>query len=262
MRINKILIEEDKKITVDLPADGQITVIKENNELIFDVICAVVGKECSKKEYSKAVRFFCEVEMDCKIFVYGQKQKGEWNIVAKKAGFDEDFTDGYFALLTTSKEQNKISEFSNFIKQDYPHRLCQYKDIEKYSTKKEFGDLTDGVGLTRSFRACMNDYIKNFEPIKLCKDKDYIISLLPNGEFVVTDSNYSKKVELNEIEKTQYHLLCCLLINEFWQNIERFKNMNSFDHPVTIKDISNQVDIWCVFKAIELSNQIFVFLER
>ena len=46
MRINKILIEEDKKITVDLHVDEQITVIKENNEL------GIIHNICEKQIYT------------------------------------------------------------------------------------------------------------------------------------------------------------------------------------------------------------------
>ena len=61
-------------------------------------------------------------------------------------------------------EEAELLRFRPDPESPYAERLKRYRDIDRYYPGRRFETLTDGIGCTRTFRACLNEYIKHFEP--------------------------------------------------------------------------------------------------
>lgn len=155
---------------------------------------------------------------------------------------DEDITEYYLNLISHNTEEDSLNIFQHFKKQKYPHRLLKYKDVDKYYGMHDFRNITDGYGTTRSFRAFLNDYIKNFEPIRINKDKEYFIQLLPSGEFIVKYGDESITPHLSESESLLYHYICFLCLADFWSRAESIRNINRVDKPIIVSDFLERID--------------------
>lgn len=155
---------------------------------------------------------------------------------------DEDITEDYLNIISHNSEEDSLNVFHHFKKQKYPHRLLKYKDVDKYYGMHDFRNITDGYGTTRSFRAFLNDYIKNFEPIRINKDKEYFIQLLPSGEFIVKYGDESITPHLSESESLLYHYICFLCLADFWSRAESIRNINRVDKPIIVSDFLERID--------------------
>lgn len=155
---------------------------------------------------------------------------------------NEAITEYYLNLISHNTEEDSLNVFNHFKKQKYPHRLLKYKDVDKYYGMHDFGNITHGYGTTRSFRAFLNDYIKNFEPIRINKDKEYFIQLLPSGEFIVKYGYVSITPHLSESELVLYHYICFLCLADFWSHAESIRNINRIDKPIIVSDFLERID--------------------
>lgn len=155
---------------------------------------------------------------------------------------NEDITEYYLNLISHNTEEDSLNVFNHFKKQKYPHRLLKYKDVDKYYGMHDFRNITDGYGTTRSFRAFLNDYIKNFKPIRINKNKEYFIQLLPSGEFIVQYKDESITPHLSESESALYHYICFLCLADFWSRAESIRNINRIDKPIIVSDFLERID--------------------
>lgn len=162
---------------------------------------------------------------------------------------DEDITEYYLNLISHNTEEDSLNIFQHFKKQKYPHRLLKYKDTDRYYGKHDFSDITDGYGVTRSFRAFLNEYIKTFAPIKINQDKEYFVHLLPTGEFIVKCKDEPITPYLSESESVLYHYICFLCLADFWSRAENIRNINRINKPIIISDFLERID-----RSINLSD--------
>ena len=101
-------------------------------------------------------------------------------------------------------------------------------DTEKYYPNGNFGDITDGIGTTKTFRSYLKNYIRTYKPQCLRKGKEYLLILDNNGEFRVTHPKLPVDTvpNLSESENILYHYLCFLNLSEFWYGIEQIKDIH------------------------------------
>ncbi len=137
--------------------------------------------------------------------------------------------------LNISAEELSLISFEDFEKQNYPLRLAYYKD-NKYFYKGKFSALTNGIGETRTFRAYLNEFIKNYKPELINKEKDLWLSLKPNGEFIVTKGEQGKRSSpLSKDEDLLFNLICYINLVRFWDEFNEIRNFNTEKIPVVIK---------------------------
>lgn len=170
---------------------------------------------------------------------------------------NKDVTEYYLNIISHNAEEDSLNVFNCFKRQKYPNRLAKYKDIDKYYSMHYFKNLTDGYGTTRSFRAILNDYIKSFKPIKINKDKNYFIHLLPSGEFIVKYGDESIITYLNESESVLYHYICFLCLADFWSRAEMMRNINRIDKPIIVSDFLERIDKFInLYDVMEMTSQL------
>ena len=208
----------------------------------------LIGGRLSKRVvglFSQATRLYAEVECDDVYCVEIAAQKSAaLHYVVYKHSDRSDCTDEYLGLIKQSPEEEFFNSFSALEKCNYPYRLKQYKDIEKYYPDNKFDELTDGVGKTRVFRAALNRFIRDFKPEKLRADKEYWLTLNEKGEFQVVHPSFgaNESPALSETEVVLYRYLCFLHLSEFWSEVERIRNINHVNKPLIISDFIERVD--------------------
>lgn len=131
--------------------------------------------------------------------------------------------------------------FSDFKRQNYPHRLLKYKNTEKYYRDNDFAALTGGLGDTKTFRSYLNSYIKNFRPLPLIRGKDYYLILDESGKFEVFSGGYNN-IPLSETESLVYHFLCFIHLAKFWSEVEKIRDINHLDKPLIIPIFLEMLD--------------------
>ena len=134
-----------------------------------------------------------------------------------------------------SAEELSLMCFEDFEKQNYPLRLAFYKD-NKYFYKGKFSSITNGIGETRTFRAFINEFIKNYKPELISKENDLWLSLKENGEFVVTKGESGKATtDLSQKDLFLYNLLCFLNLVRLWDEFNGIRDINTIKVPIVIK---------------------------
>jgi hypothetical protein len=163
------------------------------------------------------------------------------------------------ALLNMSPEERSLMCFEDFEKQNYPLRLAFYKD-NKYFYKGSFSTLTNGIGETRTFRAFINEFIKNYRPELISKENDLWLSLKENGEFVVTKGkNGEATADLTPKDFFLYNLLCFLNLVRFWDEFNEIRDMNTIKVPIFIK-LPDNCDFNCLLDRIKKMNRKVIII--
>ena len=184
--VKQIVIEKNGKITESLKFDKGLSVVKGSAE-IYDIIKLLLGiKEAARSFYN--IRFLAVVEHDKTYYIRGNKNKGDLLFDVSIFSDKTECTEEYFDTIKEADEINSSLFFHRFKRQDFPHKLFRYRDLLKYYPNGDFSAITNGYGITRSFRGFITDYIKHFKPIKLREDKDLFLKLSNDGEFTVKPS--------------------------------------------------------------------------
>lgn len=141
------------------------------------------------------------------------------------------------SLLHQSREEDELCFYKSGKYKNHKARLAEYKDFEYFYTKRGFSKNTGGACLSRSFRAYLADYIRNFKPQRLNPKKNYEICINQSGEFFVEGNHF-----LSQSESTLFDFLCFLNITEFWEGFEEIKNYNRFSKPIIITELFELMD--------------------
>ncbi len=162
--------------------------------------------------------------------------------------------------LNKSTEEISLTYFEDFENQNYPLRLAFYKD-NKYFYKGKFSSVTNGIGETRTFRAFVNEFIKNYKPELISKENDLWLSIKENGEFVVTKGgNGEVTADLTQKDFFMYNLLCFLNLVRFWDEFNEIRDINTQKLPIVIKLPDNcDWGLVCLVDKIQEMNREVVF---
>ena len=267
--IKKLTVEENGVKTADITFESFCTVLNSvGNETTLEIIKLLTGIEATKKSFV-TVRFSAEVELVENYYITGYKKKNSknWILSVSKNNSDGDYTDEYFSLVKKSVEESFVTSFEYKSKQNYPLRLVFYKD-SKYYFKGRFSEMTNGVGVTRSFQAFLSSFIKDFEPEQINQEKDLWLCLKETGEFVVTKGEAGEEItDFSEADFLKYNLICFLKLVKFWGEFNNLRNINAVKTPLIIitsakneffaeKDEKQLNNIIC-----DLKRQIVIFAE-
>lgn len=240
MYIKKVIIEKDQKTTESFAFNKRLSVVRGSPEL-YDVVKLLLGKR-EEAPTIHSVRFYAEVLLDKKYCIKGEKNKGERLFNVSAFCENTECLDEYFDSLNQNEEMAESLFFSNFKRQNYPHRLVGYMDVFKYYPSGNFNTLTNGFGLTRSFRGFVTQYIKNFKPLRIREDKDIYLKLSGSGRFSAGYLNSEESVCLSETENTLYHYFSFISIADFWDRCENIRNMHSLKKPLIISALLERID--------------------
>ena len=159
-------------------------------------------------------------------------------------------------------EEEKILTYYRFSRRNnYAERFLHYKDPDKYYSPGEFQKLTDGMGTTRSFRACLAEYIRDYKT-EIFPKYGCEVDLLSDGRFVSSGANSSNDdISVNEADTKLFDFLCYIDVNAFWGRFEDIRNMNHEKWPMIIDavDLLNSPDYDELrSKAISLGRQLII----
>ena len=130
-------------------------------------------------------------------------------------------------------EEAELLRFRPKPQNPYAERLKRYKDIDRYYPGRRFEDLTDGSGCTRTFRACLNEYIKRFEPYPFPGRAEWLIVLRTDGSFAL-DGTGAEKSQGEEVT-ILFEFLCFLHVNAFWGRVEELRGCRFADRPLVVE---------------------------
>ena len=130
-----------------------------------------------------------------------------------------------FRNIRLCEEEESLVFYWYNPREAYDKRFLHYKDPDKYYTNGEFKKRTNGLGLTRSFRAYLAEYIKNHD----------ICNLLLIGRFMGGSVNGVNSItDLGGVDKKLFDYKCYLAVNDFWTGFENIRDMNHEKWPIII----------------------------
>lgn len=125
----------------------------------------------------------------------------------------------------------------------YSQRLKTYLEYSRSRGNNEFAERTLGICATATFRKCLKDYIKSFEPQKIFSDSEARISLHSDGVFAIEGENKGGgKIEgEGEAGKNSFclEILSYFNITCFWEELEKIRNFNYIKRPIVISGIDS-----------------------
>lgn len=165
------------------------------------------------------------------------------------------------SLLHQSREEDALCFYKNGKFKNFSARLSEYKDFEFFYTKNRFSRETNGACLSRTFRAKLAEYIRNFKPQKLNPSKGFYMRINENGEFYVEGNP-----DLSASEVNLFDFLCFLNIIEFWESFEEIKDLNHIKKPIVITELFEMIDESIsrdfILKRLENLNRQIFLIER
>ena len=126
------------------------------------------------------------------------------------------------------KEEESLTCYRFDRKNVYYDLLFNYREYDKFYSCDEFAERTDGAGITRSFRACLTQYIRERRTEQLTLF-GYKAELLPSGKFVRRSAE-----NFNETDNRLFDYVCYLGVKGFWEQFENIRNMNYEKWPAIV----------------------------
>ncbi len=218
---------------------------EEESADIVNAISAVLRRRTILAEIDKSKLesdTLIEAEIEAAGSVYfvtarWQAEKENFSYEVTEKGGTSKFD--FYNLIYQNMEEEQLSYFCPKKNISFADRLKHYKDYREFYLDGAFSTLTDSIGVTKTFRAYLNKYIKNYTPERFLKDKNYRIALRRDGQFVAEDSEQpGKQVELNESEKVIFNFYCYLNVNRFWKEVEAIRDMNYVPWPLFVSNAS------------------------
>ncbi len=165
-----------------------------------------------------------------------------------------------FRDIRLCEEEESLVCYRYNPKDIYAERFLRYKDPDKYYPVGDFQKRTNGLGLMRSFRACLTEYIKKYEPSDLFS-YGCLIKLCSDGRFVRCDAKGSDSIAApNEINKKLFDYKCFLDVNNFWSCFENIRDMNHEKWPLIIDgtDLEKQMKLKKALEKTSLGRQLII----
>ncbi len=165
------------------------------------------------------------------------------------------------SLFSQSREEDNFCFYVNGKFKKHKAKLSEYKDFEYYYSRDRFSKDTNGACLSRTFRAKLAEYIRNFKSQKLNPRKDFYMRINEKGEFYVEGNP-----DLSASEANLFDFLCFLNVIEFWESFEEIRDFNHIKKPIVITELFEMIDESIpkdfILKRLEgLNRQIFL-IER
>lgn len=175
---------------------------------------------------------------------------------------EKDVTDFYRTLISHCTEQDTIDNFDGR-DNSFPLRLCWYKGCDGYEIPKDLHSRSNYVISTKTFRSHLIRYIKTFEPEPINNIKNYKATINNQGKFEVEYPGVSDEIPLSETEEKLFWYICFLNVAEFWEDIEKIRDLHHEKKPLLIKNFlefleqSTDIDSLIV-RTVQLGRQVII----
>lgn len=143
----------------------------------------------------------------------------------------ESFAAANFSCTKARPERREPGIFEKGV--PYSERLKTYLEYSRACAHNEFIEMTCGIGATATFRKCLKDYIKSFEPQKVFADSEAKISLHSDGVFAIEGEDKGGG------NNFCLEILSYFNLMGFWDEIEEIRNFNYTKNPIIITGIAS-----------------------
>ena len=147
----------------------------------------------------------------------------------------------FYDTIRQRPEEEDLSRFVFDRRDRYSHRFMRYRNAEQYYSKRQFSELTDGVGDTRLFRACLHSHIEQYAP----------------------DPAFPSPAPPDADSEMLHEYLCFISLNRFWKRIEAIRDLNHVEWPLFLcnspfpgRNASERSA--CLEEALSLGRQVFI----
>lgn len=160
-------------------------------------------------------------------------------IVAELGG--KDVTVSYRSAVRHCREQDDM-EFFDGVDRNLPLRLSRYRERGNIPALPCLSRRTERIADTQTFRACLKQYINTFRPESINNKKRYQLTLNRQGKFEVSHPDYPGEIFLSTTEEKLFHYLCFLNLAEFWEGIEKIRNLHHERKPLLVQNFLEYLD--------------------
>ena len=166
-----------------------------------------------------------------------------------------------FGTNFLTPEERALTWFSYDKNDPYSRRFQRYRDPDAFYPKGRFSALTGGIGTVRTFRACLNDYMRRVKPEPLGRDEDLRVILKDDGRFTVMSAEKSgTKITLNKQQKDLFEYRCFLHLNAFWDEIEALRDCNHIAWPLFMVCPFDMLEEIVASGYLPVNRQLIVFV--
>lgn len=212
--LKKLTIEQFGKIRYfETSFDSKVSVISHSNS---DLIVRAIGISTNNRTLAGHItnrmmsvnsHISAEIEVQGKAFLVnarGQPSQCGWAYDVRDTACMESMSPSkLFRSIRLCEEEEALTYYRYNGKDSYSDRFLHYKDPERYYASGEFQKKTDGVGLTRSFRACLAEYMKVHR--------------------------------VDETDRRRADFLCYLHVIKFWDCFQDIRDMHHEKWPIIIE---------------------------
>ena len=173
-----------------------------------------------------------------------------------------DLTDFYCYAMSHSREQDAAESFDGK-DESLPLKLCWYRGCDDCGAPKDLHSRSNYIVDTKTFRSHLMRYIKAFEPESINNIKDYKAAINNQGKFEVVCPGVSGKTPLSATEEKLFLYTCFLNVAEFWEEVEKVRDMHHEKKPLLIKNflefLDQTTDIYgLISRTINLKRQVII----
>ena len=271
MVLKKLTIEQFAKIKrFETSFHEQFTVISDSNtnDIIKAIGLTTDNKSLIGRIADDAITDNTHIVLELEIAGHpymittrGQPYRNECNYAAIAREYNT-VVDADLILrdIRLCEEEESLVYYRYNPKDVYAERFLHYKDPDEYYPVGGFQKRTNGLGLTRSFRACLAEYIKKYEPYNLFSDGNKI-ELCSDGRFIGCSAIGPGSItDHNEFNKKLFDYKCYLDVNNFWGDFEDVRDMNHEKWPLIIdaEDLQEHIKFKELLKKTSLGRQMIV----
>lgn len=244
--LKKLTIEHFEKIQhYETSFDPKLSVISDSNA--DDIVRAIgivtnnriLAGRITKEMLSVNTCIRAEIEAQGTTFLVtarGQPSECGWEYdVREKDRMESMSPSKLFRSIRLCEEEEALTYYRYNGKDRYSERFLHYKDPEKYYASGEFQKKTDGDGLTRSFRACLTEYMKVHEADG-SPFGDNSICILPDGRLIGNCGLRNPKGQITDgTSSWRFDFLCYLHVIKFWDCFQDIRDMHHEKWPIIIE---------------------------
>lgn len=178
----------------------------------------------------KNLSYYIKAEKIGRNIVYSYNTKSE-NTAEEK---------NFYYLTRRLPEEDRISFFCEANAGKYPLYFKNYLDAVKNYWMEDYAEATNGVSGTQFFRNCLMNYLEGYIPQPFYNGSLREIALSESGSFYIEERSVKGKIALpDESEMRYFNFLCFLNANEFWQGVEKTRDLNHVSLPLFITDLGD-----------------------
>lgn len=216
--------------------------------------------------FSEKTQINATIQVEKAIYrIFVRVMNNKFVYLVGRTGIGEIEEDKFYDLISNCPEEEQLSYFEYDTGQELPEKFGKYMDYDYFYSREEFQKQTDGMGVTNTFSKCLREHIKDYEKEKIPGKEKKEIVINKDGNFVVQnkDGKEIKEKNLQDKEKNMLKLVSFISLNEFWEKMEKIRNIHYVEPPVVIinpeQNSAKTNKDFITKKVDQLNRQVFMF---